>query len=73
MHTEVILQKLHDADARWKEYGRSEKPITDRGIARLLKGFRIKPGLVTIAGTEKRGYRVADFADAFTRYCPEGG
>ena len=66
----AILPKLHDADSRWKEYGRSEKPITDKGLARLLKGFRIKPGLVTIAGTEKRGYRVADFDDAFGRYCP---
>ena len=51
----------------------AEKPITDKGLARLLKGFRIKPGLVTIAGTEKRGYRVADFDDAFARYCPSSG
>ena len=29
MHTDSILPKLHDADSRWKEYGRSEKPITD--------------------------------------------
>ena len=73
MHTEDILPKLHEADSRWKEYGRSEKPITDKGLARLLKGFRIKPGLVTIGGTEKRGYRVADFDDAFNRYCPSSG
>ena len=70
MHTEDILPKLHDADARWKEYGRVGEADHRPGLARLLKGFRIKPGLVTIAGTEKRGYRVADFDDAFGRYCP---
>ena len=74
MHTEDILPKLHDADCPLEGIRtRSEKPITDRGLARLLKGFRIKPGLVTIAGTEKRGYRVADFDDAFSRYCPSSG
>jgi putative DNA primase/helicase len=73
MHTDAILPKLHDADARWKEYGRSEKPITDKGLARLLKGFRIKATSMRIGGIQKRGYRVSDFGDAFGRYCPSSG
>ena len=72
MHTDAILPKLHDANSRWKEYGRpgAEKPITDKGVAKPLKGYRIKPGNVTIAGTEKKGYRVAEFDDAFGRTAP---
>jgi hypothetical protein len=70
MHTETILPKLHEADPRWMEYGRSGKPLSERDLARLLKGFRIKPKGTRIGGFQKRGYRVSDFDDAFGRYCP---
>ena len=73
MHTDAILPKLHESDSRWKEYGRAEKSLTDKGLARLLKGFRIKPTAIRIGGVQKRGYRVSDFDDAFGRYCPSSG
>ena len=70
LHTETIVSKLHEADSRWKEYGRpgSEKPITGNSVSRLLSQFKIKSANVTINTVQKKGYRESDFADAFARY-----
>jgi putative DNA primase/helicase len=50
-------------DAPWAEWRRGS-PITTRGIARLLKPFGIRP----TRDMSVRFYRLADFADALTRY-----
>jgi putative DNA primase/helicase len=54
----------------WGEFGRSGKPITANGLARLLKPFGIRPGKAREDGYTPgtRGYALASFKDAFARY-----
>ena len=44
------------------------KPITDLGLARRLRHYRIRPVLLRIGTVVARGYRRADFLDAWERY-----
>jgi len=46
------------------------KPLEPRRLARLLRHHDVKPRQVWIGGENVRGYRAADFADAFDRYLP---
>ncbi len=69
--TTSVLEELHRMDERpWPEW-RQGKPITARGVARLLKPFGLQPRQLRLgerAGIS--GYRVGDFQDAFARYLP---
>lgn len=58
-------------DSPWPEYGRSGKPITPPALASLLRPYKIAPGTIRLdaRGTPK-GYRLAQFRDAFARYLP---
>ena len=43
--------------------------MTDRQLAKRLKDFEIKSSKINKPNeTQKRGYYLADFADAFKRY-----
>jgi hypothetical protein len=65
-----IAEYLHGLENRvWAEWGRLKKPITTIGIARLLKDHDIKPHHWREGDKTVRGYRLADFEDAFDRYC----
>lgn len=66
--TADLLERLHDLDdAPWSEwYG---KPLTARGLARLLEPYRIGPQQRRMGGAH-RGYFVSDFTDAWQRYLP---
>jgi Protein of unknown function (DUF3631) len=46
------------------------KPINDRGLARRLQQYGIKPKVVRVGESTPRGYLKADFHDAWLRYCP---
>lgn len=65
--TAELLRRLHDlGDAPWGEwYG---KPLTGRGLAKLLEPYKIVPTLKRVSGGPSRGYFLAEFADAFARY-----
>jgi len=54
----------------WAEYGRSQKPITARQVARMLKSFKISSRQIRVGESTCKGYHVADFDDAFARYLP---
>jgi hypothetical protein len=57
----------------WAEFGRDRKPITQNRLARLLKPYKIKPGTIRIGPRPKdtaKGYKLAQFTDAFARYLP---
>ena len=46
--------------------------LNPTSLARRLKDYGIRPDRVrNTAGTQMRGYRLADFTDAFARYVPE--
>ena len=65
----VLLERLWGIEeAPWGEwYGR---PLTARGLAKLLKPFGIRPRTVRSGPETAKGYAVEDFADAWRRYAP---
>jgi putative DNA primase/helicase len=68
--SEAIVDDLHVLEHRpWPEWSRA-KPMTVRGLAKLLKPFGIEPKPLRVPGRPKpiRGYDVGDFADTFERY-----
>jgi hypothetical protein len=66
--TRELVEKLTAEDDRpWATWRRSDKPITARGLARLLGQVGIHPDRhLRVA----RGYRVDAFSDAIARYLP---
>jgi len=65
--TEVILPKLHEiVEAPWGDI--RGKPLSDRGLARQLRKYGIKPRV--LSDKTRRGYLRADFSDAWKRYLP---
>ena len=51
----------------WGEWTKG-KPLSTAKLARLLKPFEVYPG--QIQKGQARGYRIAQFSDAFARYLP---
>ena len=70
--SEDIVKALTGMEDRpWPEYRRG-KPITQRQLATLLKGFGIEPRTLRLDdGRRCKGYLGEDFADAFSRYTPD--
>jgi putative DNA primase/helicase len=62
------LGKLEDRP--WPEWGRAQKPITTRQLARLLEGFGVRPETLRIDDWRGKGYRLQALEDAFSRYLP---
>lgn len=69
--TDALLQRLHNrAESPWK--GVLGKPLDDRGLATRLRGFGIRSQDIKLDDKVKKGYRAADFADAWKRYLAPG-
>jgi hypothetical protein len=66
---EIITKLTADAEKRWAEWSHA-KPITQKGVAGLLHEYRINSKPVGPKGQRAKGYRKADFADAWKRYLP---
>src|SRR5262249_21904188 len=57
----------------WAEWPQG-KPLTQNGLARLLKLFGIAPTTIRVAAATPKGYVLAHLADTFKRYItPKGG
>jgi putative DNA primase/helicase len=69
LSSRALCDALAELEERpWNEcnYG---KPITLNGLARLLKGFEVRPRTIKLAdGGSAKGYHLADFNDCFSRY-----
>lgn len=71
VHTYTHGAALHKLEERpWSEWGRQEKPITARQVARLLGPFGIKSKTIRIETDTPKGYEQEDFVDAWERYLP---
>jgi putative DNA primase/helicase len=69
MWSESLIEKLVEMEDRpWSEYKGGFKPITAHSLSRLLKPFEIKSVQIWESGSNRRGYRMEQFADAFARY-----
>jgi len=62
------LVKLEDR--AWPQFGRTEKPITQRQLAKLLAPFDVRPITIRTSDDRRKGYMLDSFNDAFTRYLP---
>jgi len=69
LHTKTILIELYKLpESLWADH--HGKPLTDRGMANLLKDYKIKSRDVKLDGTNLKGYRREDLHDAWQRYLP---
>ena len=66
---DIVKALAQMEDRPWPEYKRG-KPITQRQLATLLKGFGAEPRTLRLDDTARKGYDLADFQDAFARYTP---
>jgi putative DNA primase/helicase len=73
--TKELLAELHGIEERpWSVWHRG-KPMSDRGLARLLDGFGIKSKVERVDdrdGTRGRGYKRAEFENVWSAYLPPG-
>jgi hypothetical protein len=69
LSTSDLLDRLHDLEeAPWGDwYG---KPLTARGLAKLLEPYRVLPTLRRLSGERRRGYFSVEFTDSWERYVP---
>ena len=66
--TQILVDLIAMEEAPWGDL--KGKPLNDRGLARRLRYYEIKPKQFRL-GTEKaRGYFRADLQDAWDRYLP---
>ncbi|GAA3365167.1 DUF3631 domain-containing protein [Saccharopolyspora gregorii] len=66
---ELIRQLNAEPEAPWRDYG--AHGLTQAKLSRLLAEFDIRSGNVRFPdGSQAKGYRRTDFADAWNRYCP---
>ncbi len=68
----TLVEKLADMEPEWAEFGRTGKPITQKGVANLLKPFGVFPQYVWDPDEAKsvRAYLGTDLEDTFNRYLP---
>jgi len=70
IYSDDLVNALTKLDDRpWSEW-RQGKPITQNGLARLLKPFKVTSKDLRTGVTVRKGYESADFDDAFLRYLP---
>ena len=68
--TTVLCERLNiDENAPWCEFTHG-KPLTARGLARMLAPFRVRPGHFREGLKTIRGYTRASFSSVWDRYCP---
>jgi putative DNA primase/helicase len=70
----ALVESLVTMEGRpWTEFGKSGKPISQNRLARLLDPYQIRPDSIRVGDKTPKGYQLADFEDAFSRYLrPEG-
>jgi Protein of unknown function (DUF3631) len=68
-----LVKALIDLEGRpWAELGKSRKPLTQNGLARRLKPLGIAPENIRVGDKVPKGYVLARFEEAFSRYLPDG-
>jgi hypothetical protein len=67
----AMVRKLVDIEGRpWAEIGKSQRPLTQNKLARLLKPLGVGPERVGPEDERARGYKRERFTEAFDRYLP---
>ena len=69
LSTDIILKGLHELhEAPWRDL--KGKALDDRGLARRLREYGIKPRTIRMSEATPRGYERKDFVDVWERYLP---
>jgi hypothetical protein len=69
MATATLIEQLcKPEEAPWGDL--SGKPIDPRRLSRMLSKYEIGPATIRVGSATPKGYRRADFADAWARYLP---
>ena len=72
LQTSVLLERLRAVEeSPWADL--KGKPIDERRLARMLKGYSVKSHVIWFGAKQARGYRSSDLADAWGRYLPRQG
>jgi hypothetical protein len=68
--SEKLVERLRDLEGRpWSDYrGRG---LTANAMAHMLRRYNIRPSNYRKENRVRKGYRGAQFNDAFARYLPE--
>jgi len=73
MFSKTLIESLCAMTERpWPEAHKG-RPITESWLARRLRLFNITSQTLRIGDDRAKGYKIADFADAFDRYLPMEG
>jgi len=71
LESAALVESLAKMEERpWPDW-KQGKPITPPQLARLLRLFEIAPRSIAIDSRRPKGYLLAQFEDAFSRYLPE--
>jgi Protein of unknown function (DUF3631) len=65
---DLVANLIDDPTGPWATFGKNQKPITENGVARLLKPYGIRPRTIRTASDTAKGYQVEWFEDAFDRH-----
>ncbi|MDA7645605.1 DUF3631 domain-containing protein [bacterium] len=66
-----LVEALVSLEGRpWAEYGRQGLPISATKLAKLLKPFKVYPGVIRFSDGVARGYETFYFVEAFEKYVP---
>jgi putative DNA primase/helicase len=69
--SEEVVRSLVEMEERpWPEWGKGKKPLSKRGLARLLRPFGIVPTIWRDGTATIRGYDKSAFRDVWGRYTP---
>jgi len=66
---EIVDELAKREDRPWPEW-RDGKPLTKRGLAKLLAPFHVRPKPIWIGQKTRRGYERDSFTDLWERYLP---
>ncbi len=66
---DLVAALVAMADRPWGECNRV-KPLTQSGLARKLKDFKIRPEMIGPKARRVSGYTLKSFEDSFARYIP---
>jgi len=74
LHSRDLVEKLNDLESRpWCEL-KHGKPMTAISLAKLVEPYGVKSKQLRISGTNRHGYELSQFMDAFKHYLtPAGG
>lgn len=66
---DLVSKLIKDEDRPWCE-SKNGRPISQNGLANMLKIYNIKPKCIRCNSSTPRGYELVQFEDSFERYLP---